>query len=83
MIEQLDAKRRGIYGVASLLMLLLAIGIAFIGFALRGVWPGLSLAVGAALGLVGAFVSLRWLRAAVTAIAPSRRSSADAGRGAV
>ena len=82
MTRLLDYRRRVAYGLGSVIVLALAITLALLGFAFSAVWPGISWALGTSLGIFGGVISFRWLRAALTGVAPSRNTNADAGRGA-
>ena len=65
MTDRLDRRHRAWFAIGGILLIALASVCALAGFALSAVWPGLSWAVGAALGFVLLLPAARWLRAAI------------------
>jgi hypothetical protein len=78
MIDRLDRGQRVRFALGGVVLVALAAACAAAGFALGGLWPGLSWALGAALGLVLLLPAARWLRAAITGRMP--RVPPDSGR---
>lgn len=74
--------RRALFATGGVVALAVTIALAAFGFALSGLWPGVSWAIGSALALISLLVAVRWLRVAATGrrLRPRQRSG---HRGAV
>jgi hypothetical protein len=77
MADRLDKRQRTRYALGGVALVALAFACAAMGFALGGMWPGLSWGLGAALGLVLLIPAARWLLAAITGRAPPVRHAAE------
>ena len=71
------------FGIGAIAAMALAAALLLVGFALSGMWPGLSWAIGGGLALVAIVAGARWLRAAVTGESPARPADAADHRGAI
>lgn len=81
-VVRLSGRKRVSFGVAGVVALVVALALAATGFALSGLWPGVSWGIGSALAVVSMYLGARWLRAAVTGRVDRRRVTAE-HRGAV
>ena len=79
----LVARQRVLFAAAGVSAICLSLAVMAAGFALTAVWPGVSWALGSALGLVGALCAGRWLRAAFTGRSPARSRDARERGGAI
>jgi len=70
MTDRIGNGQRVRFALGALLLIALASACALAGFALSAVWPGLSWAIGAALGFVLLLPAARWLRTAITGRVP-------------
>jgi len=77
MLDRLDKGQRIRFALGGVLLVALAAACAAAGFALSGMWPGLSWALGAAPGFVLLLPAARWLRAAITGRVPQRPRDAE------
>ena len=80
---RITRERRVLFAVGGVATLCLAAVLLALGFALSGLWPGISWAIGAALALVAIAVSARWLRAAMTGQSPGSQRKPPEQRGAI
>ena len=83
MADRLNVQQRFYFAAAGLGAFCLAALLALGGFALTAVWPGLSWAIGSALGLITALLGFRWIWAAVVGYAPRPFRSAAEHRGTI
>lgn len=77
MTDRLDTSQRVRFALGGVVLVAIASVLALAGFALSGAWPGLSWAVGAALGFVLLLPAARCLRAAVTGRTASMHRDAE------
>ena len=77
MTDPLDKGQRALFATGGVMLVALASVCALAGFALSGLWPGLSWAIGAALGFVLLLPAARWFRAAITGRAPPQHRDAE------
>ena len=77
MTDLLDKGQRAGFAIGGAMLVALASVCALAGFALSGIWPGLSWAIGAALGFVLLLPAARWLRAAITGRRPRVHRDAE------
>lgn len=77
MTDRLRPAQRLRFALGGLALLALASAFALSGFALTAMWPGLSWAVGAALGFVLLLPAAHWLRAAFTGRLPPVQREAE------
>lgn len=76
MRDRLDLAHRVWFALGGIMLIALASACALAGFALGAMWPGLSWAVGAAVGFVLLLPAARWLRTAITGrVAPVQRAA--------
>ena len=83
MMKHLSFRHRIVLALGAAGGLCLAAALVAVGFALGAMWPGVSWAVGSALGLVVLVVTAPWLRAAITGRTRSRDDGALGKGGAI
>ena len=81
--RRLTTRQRTLAAFAGVTSLCFAVILGAAGFALSGVWPGLSWAFGGALALVAIFSAVRLLRAAITGYSSPGRRGPPEQRGVV
>jgi len=81
--HRLTFRHRFLAAVAGVGALCLAAALAAAGFALSGMWPGLSWAIGGAFALVAIFGAVKLLRAAITGYSSPGRGGPPEQRGAI
>lgn len=83
MTSRLRARQRVYFAVGGVAAVALGVGLGAAGFALSGIWPGVSWAIGGALSVITLLLGGRWLWAAIHGMPPKDEQDNPTGRGTV